>query len=323
MKTSRKAHYLYTASLFFLIFLTTVCIAISAADVIIQALTDRTDSGLFDYRNLVVVGGSYLVLAIASLWFSCSRVLTVRGSLQDIPKLYIPIKEDDLPKKVFKKIQQGFDEAQRVRKAAEPLPEDISLIGWAKPGTPMFEGVDFKRAIARTPSIIEKAVMEIDREYARPTCVSIHQYIEFLIQQDLVDSHLGRVYLQGYERARFSAMPLTQEEYMDIMKHLAAILHHMDYRLDHHSYDQDTHRGPLSSSDDEDGNGGSIMHGSAGYGSSRRGSFTGSNSSVHTDLRRHRPLMDGGPTDDDIASLALSVATWSSTSHHRSTSSSI
>lgn len=62
MKSSRTTHYLYTASLFFLIFLTAVCVAISAVDVIIQALSDRTASGTFDYRGLAVVGASYVAL---------------------------------------------------------------------------------------------------------------------------------------------------------------------------------------------------------------------------------------------------------------------
>ncbi|KAI9312195.1 hypothetical protein BX666DRAFT_862458 [Dichotomocladium elegans] len=98
MQNTRIAHYLYTASLFFLILLTGLCIAISAADIIIQALADRTESGTFDYNNLIVVAASYMLLAVVSLSFSCSRVMTVRASLQDIPKVYMPIKGDDLPK---------------------------------------------------------------------------------------------------------------------------------------------------------------------------------------------------------------------------------
>lgn len=62
MKSVKLTQYLYTASLFFLIFLTAVCVAISAADVVIQALTDKTNTGQFDFRNLIVVGGSYLLL---------------------------------------------------------------------------------------------------------------------------------------------------------------------------------------------------------------------------------------------------------------------
>lgn len=62
MKSVKLPHYLYTGSLFFLIFLTAICVAISAADVIIQALTDKTNTGTFDFRNLVVVAGSYVIL---------------------------------------------------------------------------------------------------------------------------------------------------------------------------------------------------------------------------------------------------------------------
>lgn len=70
MKSVKLPQYLYTASLFLLIFLTAVCVAISAADVIIQALTDKTKDGKFDYRNLVVVGGSYVLL----VWLSVSWI---------------------------------------------------------------------------------------------------------------------------------------------------------------------------------------------------------------------------------------------------------
>ena len=59
----------------------------------------------------------------------------------------------------------------------------------------------------------------------------VRQYIEFLMQQNLIDKQLGTVYLEGYELARFSQAPLSQEQYMDIMKHLAAILQNMGYNI--------------------------------------------------------------------------------------------
>lgn len=69
MHSTRLTHYLYTASLFLLILLTAIAIAISAADVIIQALADRTESDELDYRNLVVVAASYVVLVRVSPFF--------------------------------------------------------------------------------------------------------------------------------------------------------------------------------------------------------------------------------------------------------------
>ncbi|KAG2231770.1 hypothetical protein INT48_004049 [Thamnidium elegans] len=246
MKSVKLPHYLYTGSLFFLIFLTALCVAISAADVIIQALTDKTNTGTFDYRNLIVVGGSYVILALAALLFSCSRMLTVRASLQDIPKLYIPIKQEDLPKKVYFKIHQEFEQAKQTRKLAEPRPEDIQAVGWAKPGTPLFDGLDFKQAIARTPAIVEKVAISINPDYARPLYVPIRQYMEFLMQQGLIDKQLGLFYLEGYEIARFSHDPLSQEHYMDIMKHLAAILQNMGYNLKNGNNNNNKHHKPES-----------------------------------------------------------------------------
>lgn len=51
------------------------------------------------------------------------------------------------------------------------------------------------------------------------------------MQQGLIDKRLGLFYLEGYETARFSNEPMSQDQYMDIMKHLAAILKHMGYNL--------------------------------------------------------------------------------------------
>ncbi|CEG70366.1 hypothetical protein RMATCC62417_06278 [Rhizopus microsporus] len=231
MNSAKWPHYLYTASLFLLISLSALCIAISAADVIIQALTDRTSTGKLDFRNLAVVGGSYVLLALISVVCSCSRMISVRRSMQNIPKLHIPIKEQNLPKKVYSQIWHEFGQTRAIRDQAKPRPEDIQAVGWAKPGTPLFEGLDFKQAIARTPAIVENVACNIDPSYKRPTYCPVRQYIEFLIQEGLIDRELGTVYVQGYEIARFSRDPLSQEQYIDIMKHLAAILQNMGYNI--------------------------------------------------------------------------------------------
>ncbi|KAI8148922.1 hypothetical protein BJV82DRAFT_590080 [Fennellomyces sp. T-0311] len=290
MERSRWGHFLYTSSLFFLIVLTAACIAISAADVIVQALFDQTESGRFDLRNLFVVAASYVVLAIAALAFTCSRFFTIRASLQDIPKIYIPIKKDDLPKKVYSQIQGQFDAVKHVRKLAEPRPEDIVHIGRGKPGDAQFAGVDFKRVIARTPMFIEQAAMAINPAFSRPSHVPTRQYIEYLIQRSFIDAQIGQVYIDGYERARFSRAPVSQDIFREIMTHLAVILDHMGY----------SDRG----------------QGSAGESASLSSSSGGSTSHQH---HQHRRQSSGDrsartPRDDDVASLAQSIATWTSRS---------
>ncbi|KAI8100078.1 uncharacterized protein BX664DRAFT_322804 [Halteromyces radiatus] len=335
MKTSRTTHYLYTASLFFLIFLTGVCVAISAVDVIIQALSDRTSSGYFDYRGLTVVTTSYLALAIATLLLACSRLINVRRSLRMIPKSLTPT--GYLPRRVVLQVQRGFHLVGYIRQKAEPLPSDIKQLGWAKPGTQTFEGVDFKRAISRTPTIIEKAAIEINEQYARPPFITIRHYIEFLMQQELMDIDFGRIYLEGYEKARFSEHAPTEQEYLDIMKHLAAILNQMGYHLNQsttptpslHNNIPGINNHSNSSMNNRLNNGSNESYSSGASTRSKRSTFSyrqhrNNIPSPHPNLRQYssdrlrlRPRQQSIPDDDDVASLAHSVATWSSRSAHR------
>ncbi|KAI7872454.1 hypothetical protein BDF14DRAFT_1697521, partial [Spinellus fusiger] len=192
MPSNRTSRHLYTASLLCLVLLIVVCLAISAADVIIQALEDRTATGYLDYRNLFVVTSSYVLL------------------------------------KVHSHIQNEFIKVKEIQTQCHPLSASVPSTGKSTPDM-LFDGVDFKRAISRTPAIIESAAIKLDTEYARPHYVPVRQYMEFLMQRKLVDFQLGRVYLEGYERARFSCYPMSQEEYLDIMKHLAVMLHHMGF----------------------------------------------------------------------------------------------
>lgn len=79
----------------------------------------------------------------------------------------------------------------------------------------------------------EQAAVKIrcSYEYSRPMNASVRQYIQCLIQHNLIDEQLKNGYLSGYEQARSSRALINEECYMDVMKHLAAILRHTGYRL--------------------------------------------------------------------------------------------
>lgn len=79
--------------------------------------------------------------------------------------------------------------------------------------------------------------------YARFKKYSLRQYIEGLIHLGLIDEQLGRGYIAGYEQARFSRFPISEERYFYIMKHLAAILRHMGYRLQGSESERPSSRG--------------------------------------------------------------------------------
>ncbi|KAI9308968.1 hypothetical protein BJ944DRAFT_259327 [Cunninghamella echinulata] len=324
MKYSRATHHLYTASLFFLIFLTGVCVAISAVDVIIQAFSDRTEIGRFNYTSVIVVAACYFVLAIVSLSLACCRLINVRRSLKSISKSHIPT--GYIPKRVLLRVQDGFQTVKYIRQVAEPLPDDVRQLGWAKPGTKTFEGVDFKCAIARTPAIIEKAAIEINESYARPPYVPIRHYIEFLMQEGLMDVSFGKTYIEGYERARFSQYAPVESEYLDIMKHLAAILNQMGYHLHQAAtptpslYDKSSSNNSNNNNSNNNNNGSSTSEHSkkSNFSNKQRSQRTSPFEFVHRSSERSQ--LNGQPSrvdDSDVASLAQSVATWSSKSVRR------
>ncbi|KAI9315824.1 hypothetical protein BX666DRAFT_1860238 [Dichotomocladium elegans] len=250
MHSPRLVHFLYTTSLFLLILLLGASIALSAVDVIIQARSLRTPVGDFDFRNLTVVAAGYFLLTL------------------------------------YRCLQKDFKCVEKIKRRAIPKPEDARHPGWAIPGNmSTFEGISFKRTIAQTPLFIgnmalnlpigniEKAAIRVNPGYARPPYITMRQYIDFLIQQGLVDAHLGQGYRMGYEQSRFRKKPISEERFLDIMKHLAAILRNMDY--------------PLNSERLRNSRGSSPMQ---------------------MDIRRQPP------DDDDVTSLAHSVATWATQS---------
>lgn len=72
----------------------------------------------------------------------------------------------------------------------------------------------------------------MDQEFSRPAYIPFRQYVEFLSQHIKVDRQIVNVYLDGYERARFSQDEFTEAEYLGIMGHLAIILRSMGYLTD-------------------------------------------------------------------------------------------
>lgn len=188
---------------------------------------------------------------------------------------------------------------------------------------------------------IENTATSISDMYTRPSFVDIRQYINFLIRQGIVDKGIGLVYLEGYERARFSKYGPTEQEYMNIMKHLAAILNQLGYHLHQTISTRFIDNTPqridiMISGSDKEHHGIIERYGASGQslnsqasGESRRSasshwnrnnnssaySSTCGNLTHHSYNRLHRTLRPHSiPGDDDVISLAQSVATWSSRS---------
>lgn len=170
-----------------------------------------------------------------------------------------------------------------------------------------------------TIDIKEQAATQIDGEFTRLLYTPVRQYIEFLIQRGLIDAHLGQVYLEGYERSRFSQASISEDEYLDIMKHLAAILHQMGYRLSKNSNFRNDSYGDSTVSSSSTTTTTSTSRQQIPPSFQRSGSSSPRPPSPPPPVpsatsQEISAAWVGRPRDDDVVSLAQSVGTWTSRS---------
>ncbi|KAI8604802.1 hypothetical protein EDD21DRAFT_365280 [Dissophora ornata] len=192
----------YVSSLFFLVAVTGICIFASAYDVIFQIFHPVTVGDPPNYKNLAVFAGSYVLLGLVATIFGFSRYVTVKLARQAIPKAYVPVTQEDLPKNVYEFVQSELDRVARLAKKAEPLLEESGQPGWGKPESSL-QDTHFKTFMASTPHFIERAAVANSPELARPPNMSISAYIHMLMDQKLITRDIGLEYIAGYEQARF------------------------------------------------------------------------------------------------------------------------
>ncbi|KAF9142195.1 hypothetical protein BGX30_003188 [Mortierella sp. GBA39] len=235
----------YVSSLFFLVAVTGICIFASAYDVIFQ-IFHHPETKEPDYKNLAVFGGSYVLLGLLATIFGFSRYVTVKIARQAIPKTYMPITHEDLPKALYEFVQSELDRVARLAKKATPLLEDSGQPGWGKPKSSL-QDTHFKTFMASTPHFIERAAVANSPDLARPPNMSISAYVHMLIDQKLITRDIGLEYIAGYEQARFGGprndnSPVTMSPFQP--QHLQSQpsqRHHHNHHSHHNHHNHHNH----------------------------------------------------------------------------------
>ena len=155
---------------FFLLFVglfASICILIVSLDIILQTSANNSGGSTFTFDNptptgngtvvstqitfgtqfetfipspkTYIVAGAYILLIASTLFFVLNRLLTTRSQIGDIPKLYVPVKRQDLTYPVFKVIQKSLGSVLAItaaRLTGGVLAEDIDWVryGWANQG---------------------------------------------------------------------------------------------------------------------------------------------------------------------------------------------
>jgi len=144
----------YHVSFFLFVILTAIAVVGSAAGLVSQAWL----SGGQRRWDIVIVVGSYITLALMSALIIINRFWSLRIALGQIPKAYIPVKEEDAPKQVYKLVEAEYTRATLIAYIARP--RNKSAPGWGTPGTDL-ENVFLPRALLDTLPNVDTAARSL------------------------------------------------------------------------------------------------------------------------------------------------------------------
>ncbi|EAU92894.2 hypothetical protein CC1G_03681 [Coprinopsis cinerea okayama7 len=137
----------------FLVLIIVVAAGLSCAAILSQAVRTSDNKSWDNNFNALIIGASYIIVLVASLFLCIKRRIAVRMKLQRISKTYRTVGAEDLPKSVHRYITQEYVRASLI--SHESLPEDVVHEGWGRPGS-KYHGVYFRRALLDTIPRIDK-----------------------------------------------------------------------------------------------------------------------------------------------------------------------
>ncbi|KXS18927.1 hypothetical protein M427DRAFT_95806 [Gonapodya prolifera JEL478] len=196
--------------------LTGCCLILCSWDVFWRAFTK-------DKRSLFTFGGSVALLGVCAFFIILSRVISGKTALADIPKVFVPINQSDLPKPVYWLVNTELSRVSSVAMEAKPLPETVAITGWGRTSATS-EPIYFQSAVLETVDIINQKASQLSPSLTRRPGMTVKRYIDTLVGQSLVDATVARFYLELYEKAQYGREETTESEYADFLKVFALLL---------------------------------------------------------------------------------------------------
>ncbi|KAJ3933609.1 MAG: hypothetical protein NXY57DRAFT_1117506 [Lentinula lateritia] len=214
MLSSRLLKYLLQISYISLVLGTFCATLLSCVALLSQAVRTAPNRSWNKNFNALIIGASYIVLLIASLFFCLKRTLAVRLKLSRLSRKHKTITRGDVPDSVHRFITEEY--ARTCLIAHQSQPTDAFHEGWGKLGG-QHEGVYFRRALLDTiPKIDSLARLVIPTHPAlKPHARMIHHF-RFILplltsnEDELTPLHY---YDSTIQLARISHREPTEEEF--------------------------------------------------------------------------------------------------------------
>ncbi|KZS93131.1 hypothetical protein SISNIDRAFT_486057 [Sistotremastrum niveocremeum HHB9708] len=185
----------------------------SAVGMLIQAARTAHPPHLRNNWNALVIGLSYVSLAVISFGYYVKRTVAIQRKLSQIPRDYIPIREDDLPRAVYRHIKS--EHMRTLAIAERSLPKTTFREGWGSPGTP-FHGIRFRRALLDTVVPLDSAARHVIPHLPRlrPRVTMLDHFAPLIPLMPPEHEGSLQTYNAAIHQARYSTSEPTESEFI-------------------------------------------------------------------------------------------------------------
>lgn len=199
-------------------------------------------------------------MVFGSLLILSSRKWSIVTSLNDIPKMYVPINQIDLHKPVHKLVHGELNRVNDILAERKPLSEDMTELGWGpldgefdllKLSIGIYQlehelthlhsiiihsdPIHYKSAVIQTSGLLEEAAARLSPYFIRQPHMTFRRYLEYLVSIQVIErEEIARYYIDRYEYARFCDAELSTAEYKEAMKLFALLLRELKFPVNYH-----------------------------------------------------------------------------------------
>lgn len=185
----------------------------------IDAISKASESNNYALNTFVVVG-ALVLFGIISAITTTARFFVLRKAMLDIPKRYVPLDADDMPRRCHEMIEANFTKCEHVRQLALRVPKVVKHPGLSGPESdtlpPLIRFDDAVRAIGLK--------LKWDNGLLRtrfhvPENLTMRETLAFLeLHKVITDPVMCRDYVALYEELRYSGKLITEEKFIRFME---------------------------------------------------------------------------------------------------------
>lgn len=204
---------LYRASLLLLLAVFIGLLVVTPIDTILQSQS----SGQF--WNVIIIVVAYAITVVIALILYATRLVKTRRSLSDIPRRFIP-RKDDLPKESGKLIEQELDRCLDIVNQTLPVKQHISHPGLMNPKISQGQfDAPYDQVIDTLNYYLELKTKKLYPGFKRPKGTPMREYIIWLIDYNVIDDQqTAWKFIQVYQDAKFSNQLITEEQFDEYME---------------------------------------------------------------------------------------------------------